>query len=404
MRILSIETSCDETALSIVEVNGNTVTFLANALISQINIHSAYGGVFPVLAKREHQKNLTPLLKQVLSEAGMNVAKSPSPTNEDIVALLAKEKELARDLLPFLASLQTPPIDIISVTYGPGLEPALWVGINCARALSIAWNVPIVPSNHMEGHILIALLRRSNEQLPISNFKFSKKEKASASAVSHTLHAPAYPALALLISGGHTELVHIEKEKSYTIVGQTLDDAVGECFDKIARTLSLPYPGGPEISRLADIARKKNINSPEKLPRPMLHSDNLDFSFSGLKTAVLYLTQKIGTLTEEIKQGIAREAEEAITDVIIAKTRKAIETYGSETLIIGGGVIANAHLREALTKLAQEKNITAHIPLISHSTDNALMIALAGYANRDKAQTGNTPIRAQGNLHIDTTV
>lgn len=392
MKILSIETSCDETALSIVEIHGSTVTFLANALISQVDIHSAYGGVFPVLAKREHQKNLTPLLKQVLTQAGMNVSKSPSPTNEDIVAILAKEKELAGDLLPFLASLQTPPIDIISVTYGPGLEPALWVGINCARALSLAWDIPIVPSNHMEGHILISLLGQE------------KEKTASVPSTRYTLHTPTYPALALLISGGHTELVHMEKEKSYAIVGQTLDDAVGECFDKIARTLSLPYPGGPEISRLADIARTNNIHSPEKLPRPMLHSGNLDFSFSGLKTAVLYLTQKIGTLTEEVKQGIAREAEEAITDVIIAKTRKAIETYGSETLIIGGGVIANTHLREALTELAREKNITLHIPLISHSTDNALMIALAGYMNRDKAQTGNTPIHAQGNLRIDTTV
>lgn len=392
MKILSIETSCDETALSIVEIDGSTVTFLANALISQVDIHSAYGGVFPVLAKREHQKNLTPLLKQVLTQAEMNVSKSPSPTNEDIVALLAKEKELAGDLLPFLASLQTPPIDIISVTYGPGLEPALWVGINCARALSLAWNVPIVPSNHMEGHILISLLGQE------------KEKTASVPATRYTLHTPTYPALALLISGGHTELVHMEKEKSYSIVGQTLDDAVGECFDKIARTLSLPYPGGPEISRLADMARTNNIHSPEKLPRPMLHSGNLDFSFSGLKTAVLYLTQKIGTLTEEIKQGIAREAEEAITDVIIAKTRKAIETYGSETLIIGGGVIANTHLREALTELAREKNITLHIPLISHSTDNALMIALAGYMNRDKAQTGKVPVHAQGNLRIDTTV
>lgn len=392
MKILSIETSCDETALSIVEIHGSTVTFLANALISQVDIHSAYGGVFPVLAKREHQKNLTPLLKQVLTQAGMNVSKSPSPTNEDIVAILVKEKELAGDLLPFLASLQTPPIDIISVTYGPGLEPALWVGINCARALSLAWDIPIVPSNHMEGHILISLLGQE------------KEKTASVSATRYALHTPTYPALALLISGGHTELVHMEKERSYSIVGQTLDDAVGECFDKIARTLSLPYPGGPEISRLADIARTNNIHSPEKLPRPMLHSPNLDFSFSGLKTAVLYLTQKIGTPTEEIKQGIAREAEEAITDVIIAKTRKAIETYGSETLIIGGGVIANTHLREALTALAREKNITLHIPLISHSTDNALMIALAGYLNRDKAQTGKVPVHAQGNLRIDTTV
>jgi N6-L-threonylcarbamoyladenine synthase len=184
MKILSIETSCDETALSIVEVNGSTVTFLANALISQVDIHSAYGGVFPVLAKREHQKNLTPLLKQVLTQAGMNVSKSPSPTNEDIVAILAKEKELAGDLLPFLASLQTPPIDIISVTYGPGLEPALWVGINCARALSLAWDIPIVPSNHMEGHILISLLGQE------------KEKTVSAPATRYTLHTLTYPALA----------------------------------------------------------------------------------------------------------------------------------------------------------------------------------------------------------------
>jgi N6-L-threonylcarbamoyladenine synthase len=233
----------------------------------------------------------------------------------------------------------------------------------------------------MEGHILVSTLEQVGQteyvQKPIE-----------------------FPALALLISGGHTELVLMKEFGSYNIVGKTLDDAIGECFDKIARTLELPYPGGPEISRLAEEARKKNISSPTTLPRPMIHSHNFDFSFSGLKTAVLYLTQKIGTLTPETRMSIAREAEDAITDVVILKTFGAIEEYGTQTIIIGGGVIANINIREMLKKKAIEKHVNIMFPNISHSTDNAFMIALAGYENRAKKLTGNAPIKALGNLKL----
>jgi N6-L-threonylcarbamoyladenine synthase len=386
MIILSIETSCDETAISIVEFTKEGVStkiqLLGNTLISQSKIHAEYGGVFPMLAKREHQKNLIPILRETLMQAKpMEQVKNTEKISQEVEKILEKESELLEQFKLFIPGIKKPPIDAIAVTQGPGLEPALWVGINFARALAVTWDLPLIPTNHMEGHILVSTLEQVGQteyvQKPIE-----------------------FPALALLISGGHTELVLMKEFGSYNIVGKTLDDAIGECFDKIARTLELPYPGGPEISRLAEEARKKNISSPTTLPRPMIHSHNFDFSFSGLKTAVLYLTQKIGTLTPETRMSIAREAEDAITDVVILKTFGAIEEYGTQTIIIGGGVIANINIREMLKKKAIEKHVNIMFPNISHSTDNAFMIALAGYENRAKKLTGNAPIKALGNLKL----
>ena len=277
MKILSIETSCDETGISILEVKGSKnpqFKVLANSLNSQIKIHAQYGGVFPALAKREHQKNLPILLEKTLLKAKLN----------------NKIKS----------------VNLIAVTSGPGLEPALWTGIVFAKDLAKKWNVPLIPVNHMEGHILSVFGEEKNE------FKIKKIN---------------FPALSLLVSGGHTELVLFEKFGKYKIIGETLDDAAGEAFDKVARMLLLPYPGGPEISKLASEARKnknpldillpsaqksfaKDFLCPSpsllprlpeatylrefiKLPRPMKYSKNFDFSFSGLKTAVLYLIRDL---------------------------------------------------------------------------------------------------------------
>ncbi len=385
MKILGIETSCDETAISLIEVDnkGETVKILGNTVHSQIDIHASYGGVFPILAKREHQRNLVPVLEKTLKEASM-LSLGQSIVTSEIEKILEREPELLAMFKEVMPKIGRPDIDYISVTYGPGLEPALWVGINFARALAILWNIPLVPCNHMEGHILTALIKKET-----SDYKVTK---------------PLFPALSLLISGGHTQIVLVEKIGSYKIIGDTRDDAVGECFDKIARMLSLQYPGGPKISKLADEAREKNILSQEPLPRPMIESKDLDFSFSGLKTAVLYLIKRLEekaiALDETVKKGICREAEDAITDVIVAKMRKAIEKHGIETLIIGGGVIANKNIRLHLEKLASDCSVSLLLPQFDHATDNGLMIALAGYFNSAKIVDPRLILKASGTLPL----
>ena len=366
MIILGVETSCDETALSLIEIEAEgtatvpaTVKILANNVLSQIAIHKEYGGVFPMMAKREHAKNLVPLFKKTLEEANFSDSrfkiqdsgKNPksdllNPLPFTLTPLLDREPELLKQFLEFIPTIEKPPIDLIAVTIGPGLEPCLWTGLNFAKALSVAWDIPVVAANHMEGHVLVSLQKR-NEELSIINYQLSK---------------PNFPALALLISGGHTEMVLMKKLGSYEIVGKTRDDAIGEAFDKVARILGLPYPGGPEISALAELARKSNhesriMNQEIKLPRPMIHSGDLDFSFSGLKTSVLYLVKKLPQpLDERTKMEIACEFEDSATEVIVEKVKKAIEMYGAETLILGGGVVANKNIRGAFEKLSAEKN------------------------------------------------
>jgi N6-L-threonylcarbamoyladenine synthase len=386
MRILSIETSCDETAVTLLQTEGifphATYTVLGNALFSQIDIHREYGGVFPAVAKREHAKTLVPMLERALEEAGLltNEAVELGAADESVIIdTLSREPGLAEALLQFLRSHACPDIDLIAVTNGPGLEPALWVGINFARALSFAWNVPAIPVNHMEGHILSSIF--DGRMIPEIVF----------------------PALALLISGGHTELILMKDWTQYELVGKTRDDAVGEAFDKVARMLGLPYPGGPEISKLAHEAREKNIQSLAKLPRPMLDSGDLDFSFSGIKTAVRYSLQDKKITTEE-QMGMAREFEEAVTTVLIKKLRSAVDKFDVRTIIIGGGVSANTYIRECVVEyfIQEFPTLPVYLPPRNLSTDNSIMIALAGHA---KHQTLPHPeifpsIIAQGNLEL----
>jgi len=397
MKILSIETSCDETAIALVEVtikeSSITADQIESELFSQIDIHKEFGGVFPAVAKREHAKHLPILLEKILkfqetrqredkdwipASARMTTQKMDSYLHKndiwkEIEALLEREVGLFETFKKLVTAHETPHIDTIAVTTGPGLEPALWVGINFARALSLYWNIPLVGTNHMKGHIFSVLL----DQKEIN-----------------------FPALALLISGGHTELVELNSVTDFNIIGKTKDDAVGESYDKVARMLGIEYPGGPEIAKLAQEAREKNIGSGDiRLPRPMIHSKDLDFSFSGLKTAVLYTIRDLSEITPEIRMNIAHEFEQAVTDVILYKTKKALEQKGYKSLIVSGGVIANTYLRSQLKALEVTEGVEVLFPKFTDSTDNAQMIAVAGAIESTKtAPIINPELRAQGNL------
>lgn len=404
MRILAIETSCDETAVSIVDASGGikrpTFKILGSITLSQAKIHAHYGGVFPAIAKREHSRSLVPILKEALVQAfrisNVQYSISKQFSKSQILKIkktLEREPELLEQFLEFVPTIAKPKIDAIAVTYGPGLEPTLWVGINFAKALSLVWNIPVIPVNHMEGHASAALIKVKTKK-PVPTF---------------AIEGVRFPILALLVSGGHTELVLMNNLLSYKVVGETHDDAVGEAFDKVARMLGLPYPGGPEISKMASRAAKTE-KPPFPLPRPMLHSGDFNFSFSGLKTAVLYTIKKIPDLTPEIKASIAKEFEEAATDVLVQKTMRAAEMYGAKTVIVGGGVAANQALRkklgEAIRKL--ESRTTLLLSEKELSTDNAVMIALAGYLRSlSKGKRGASAftrrarrIKAVGNLRL----
>lgn len=391
MRILAIETSCDETGVSIIEASGGfgadfRYSVLGNALLSQIEIHAPYGGVFPNLARREHEKNLVPLLTKALDDAKLVIA-GTSDTGQ-IDSILSRENELRPQLDAFLKTHTKPEIDCIAVTHGPGLEPALWVGVNFARTLASAWQLPLVGVNHMEGHIVMSAME------------------------DDTFGTISFPLLSLLVSGGHTELVLSKEPLHYELVGQTRDDAVGEAFDKVARLLDLPYPGGPEIGKLAKQARSERIILSENvglrkshisLPRPMIGTDDYDFSFSGLKTAVRRVVEQHQPLTDMLKMEIAREFEDAVCDVLIAKTMRAIEEHGAEALVVGGGVSANENLRERLADSIKEYGLSTKllIPPRSLATDNALMIALAGYFHARLGHfTDPATLRANGNLRL----
>lgn len=396
MRILAIETSCDETGISILETSGALgsispraqITVLADVLLSQASIHAEYGGVFPALARREHAKNIIPLLVRALVTADLvSVLKNPrtliAREEEAFAKIFHKEPELFAKFKEEMLSLGRPGIDAIAVTSGPGLEPALWVGINTAQALGALWGVPVVPVNHMEGHILASLLE----------LKESKGDKKV-----FMLSAPHYPSLALLISGGHTELVLMPKRGTYEILGQTRDDAVGEAFDKVARMLGLPYPGGPEISKLAETA-PAGKSLAEKLPRPMLNSNDFDFSFAGLKTSVLYAIKKFPELTPALKALIAKDFEDSVTEVLIKKTREAAEKYGVHEIILGGGVTANKKIRGAFRNMVARDlpGVSLFIPSTDLSTDNGLMIGVAGLIRSNKIEKN---ITAEGHLRL----
>ncbi len=390
MLILSIETSCDETAISLVEAKGEfphaTYEIHGNALWSQIDIHREYGGVFPMLAKREHVVTIVPMLEKALKESGLEPHKyTPSLTpqqEEEIRTVLSRERELGDELLTFHREHGAFPIDLIAVTSGPGLEPALWVGVNFARALALLWNVPIVPVNHMEGHVLSSVFDIERDDM-LSDISF--------------------PTISLLISGGHTELILMKGWSQYEKIGQTRDDAVGEAYDKVARLLGLPYPGGPEIAKRAEKARKEKLPKFADFPTPMLNSGDLDFSFSGLKTAVRYAVQE-KELSETDICAIARDFEDAVATVLLKKSLYAVEKNGAQTLIVGGGVSANQYLKRVFEAhfLTKAPDVTVYFPQPKLSTDNSIMIALAGHARAANALAprGADVIRADGNKSL----
>jgi len=318
MIILSIESSCDETAVALYQGDRDSGqgSILAEEIASQIETHARFGGVVPEVASREHLTALPPMVDRVMQQAG----------------------------------LSWPDVSTIAVTAGPGLMGALLVGTSYARALGEVQHIPVMPVHHMEGHLL-------------------------APGLSGDL--PAFPFITLLVSGGHTLLVRVDGIGDYHLVGQTLDDAAGECFDKSARLLGLPYPGGPEISRMARKGNAKRFT----LPRPMLHKDNLDFSFSGLKTAVMYAVRKAGgndALDETARCDMAAGIEAAICEVLVKKSLRACRQQQAPRLVIAGGVAANSYLRELLAGYADE--VSLFLPEPKHCTDNAAMIAYAAFS------------------------
>ena len=402
MKILAIETSCDDTGIAIIEDNkANQPKILANLVSSQIKVHAPWGGVVPMLAKREHQRNLAPLLKEALKKSKLLTINNKQLTinNKNLKYILHREPELLKKLLPFLKKYQKPDLDYIAVTVGPGLEPALWVGINFARALSSFWNIPLIAIDHIEGHICANFVPHMRDEIGATDKIF--------------------PAMALVVSGGHTQLILVKAIGKYKIVGETRDDAAGEAFDKVAKMLNLGYPGGPKISQLAakfksqipmtsfqtnlktQITKNKIII---KLPRPMINSGDFDFSFSGLKTAVLYALQKM-TPAQIKKQtpAIAAEFQQAVIDVLIAKTTAAAKKYNAKTIVLAGGVAANKALRNSLSLITKNLSLNFLVPPLNLCADNAAMIGLAAYwqlaQNRAKKVSWRT-LKAQANLRI----
>ncbi len=420
MIILSIETSCDETAVSILRASGTITSpkfsVLGNALYSQVKIHEKYGGVFPNIAKREHSKNFIPLLKVVLKESGLlkkETSINKLKAENKIQKILERETELLEQFLKFIPTIKIPKIDAIAVTYGPGLEPALWVGINAGRALGEVWGIPVIPVDHMEGHIVSVLFQKTKNQLRLTARSTDRLKTRPTELSGRAIN---YPSLSLLISGGHTELIYSKTPLSYKMIGKTRDDALGEAYDKVARMLGLPYPGGPEVSKLAEGARqstgknsiKKRYQIAKKfsfpLPRPMLYTKDYDFSFSGLKTAVLYRVREYRKLSADERAEIALEFESAITEIIIAKTRKAIDKLKPKSLILGGGVTANLHIQKSFRELAKEyPGLNLFIPSRELSTDNSIMIGMAGYLRIKKTPSilkSRKKIVAKGNATL----
>ncbi len=397
IKLLAIETSCDETAIAVFDFGKKQkgevkFSVLSNHVLSQINIHREFGGVFPALAKREHAKNIVKIFKESLKEAGLYKEKEikiKESRKKKVKKLLEREAETCEELFDLVSKIKKPDLEAIAVTAGPGLAPALWVGINFAKALAILWKIPVYPVNHMEGHIMSALLS-----------PFSEKE--------FVIKNISYPALALLISGGHTEINYFKKNGKYKKLGQTVDDAIGEAFDKVARSLNLPYPGGPEISKIATLARESHLQIEKDfiLPRPMLHSHDLNFSFSGLKTAVIHTIQKMkasGKTEEEIKKSISLDFENAVTEILLKKVEKAVKENNIRSLAIGGGVIANTFIRNNFLTFSEKENLSLYLPDKFLTGDNAFMIGLVGMQQilNKKKKTSTKILKANSNWNIE---
>lgn len=314
MNILGIESSCDETGVALVEVVGSGVPRLrAHALHSQIDMHQAYGGVVPELASRDHIRRVLPLARQVMAEAGATIGQ----------------------------------IDHVAYTRGPGLAGALLVGAGVACALAAALQRPAIGVHHLEGHLLSPFL---------------------------SADPPSFPFVALLVSGGHTQLMRVTDVGVYELLGETIDDAAGEAFDKSAKLLGLGYPGGPALARMA----QSGDPSAFALPRPLLHSGNLDFSFAGLKTAVRTQALKLGSeVCAQDKADLAASTQQAIVDVLVKKSLQALRQTGDRRIVVAGGVGANALLRAQLNAECEKRQVRVHYPELALCTDNGAMIALA---------------------------
>ncbi|MDP1845895.1 MAG: tRNA (adenosine(37)-N6)-threonylcarbamoyltransferase complex transferase subunit TsaD [Candidatus Moranbacteria bacterium] len=371
MRILSVETSCDDTAVALVNVSRNRFSVIDSLVSSQTKVHAPFGGVVPNLAAREHLKNLPVMLR----------------------GFLKKNK------------ISSGNIDLIAVTQGPGLIPALLIGTNAAKALAYAWKKPLVGVHHISGHIYANFIDRLSLTSDVGEIRF--------------------PVLALIVSGGHTELILMKKHLDYKIVGQTLDDAAGEAFDKVAKMLGLGYPGGPIVSAIADKFRKSfkvrpfpfptiHREIPQgqtfQLPRPMINSKNLDFSFSGLKTAVLYTIRDNPKILKSVKlkSALCYDFQQAVIDVLVHKTVQAAKKYKPKTILLGGGVSANKELRKQLGEAIKRllPNSQYQLPAAGYSLDNAAMIAVAGHyqyklaKNKNKFDNNWKNLEADANLKL----
>ena len=334
MKILGFESSCDETGVALVQTRpGGVPQLLSQALHSQVEMHAAFGGVVPELASRDHIRRVLPLAQQVLDEAGCKLSD----------------------------------IDLVAYTRGPGLAGALLVGAGVAVALAAALGKPALGIHHLEGHLLSPFLDHD---------------------------APEFPFVALLVSGGHTQLMDVQGVGRYALLGETIDDAAGEAFDKSAKLLGLGYPGGPALARLAEFGNDEAF----ALPRPLLHSKNLDFSFAGLKTAVLTQQRKLGSnVCEQSRADLAASTQAAIVDVLVAKSLKALKQSGSRRLVVAGGVGANLRLRERLNAGAARIGARVHYPPLALCTDNGAMIALAAAM---RVQAGVADCREDGAFDV----
>jgi N6-L-threonylcarbamoyladenine synthase len=333
MRVLAIESSCDESAAAVLDAGAG---LLAHELFSQVELHRAYGGVVPELASRDHVRRLLPLVRLALERSA----------------------SAARD------------IDGLAYTAGPGLIGALLTGASLARSLAYAWGVPAIGVHHLEGHLLAPLLEPD---------------------------PPPFPHVALLVSGGHTLLIEVEALGRYRVLGTSRDDAAGEAFDKTAKLLGLPYPGGPQLAALAE----RGVAGALSFPRPMLDRAGLEFSFSGLKTAVLHALRG-RTLTEQLRADVARAIEEAIVETLTVKALRALEYTGLEALVVSGGVSANRTLRERLSAATARAGARVYYPRIEFSTDNAAMIAVAGLKRLEAGQHDGLAVEARARWPLES--
>lgn len=365
MRILSIETSCDDTAIALVEASGTTSApkfkVLKSIISSQIKVHRPWGGVVPNLAKREHIKNLPKVFQQIFNNQFLISNFQTNSKNK-----IQNKKNVEK-------------IDAICVTVGPGLEPALWAGITFAKQVykqlkTHNKQLKLIGANHLEGHLYSFLLSQKtvNNKFKITNSKL-------------------FPAIALIVSGGHTILLKMDSPTKWKKLGETKDDAVGESFDKVAKMIGFPYPGGPEIQHLA----KKGDKNAIPFPRPMIGSKDYNFSYSGLKTSVLYYLRDN---PKTKKEDVAASFQESALHVLVKKTERAVREYGAKSIFLSGGVAANKELRRKLSVVSRGLNINFIAPPMDFNTDNAVMIAVAGYMSILRKK--NRKLVANGNMGI----